>query len=321
MLSTKHVITDIKQVPITWIFEYYLNLSERLHGQQVKLLSVFKHERTPSMTLWYDHSKREYRFKDFSSGEGGSAYDLVSKLYNISFKAAISRIMEDYSKAKASGIDSAVEINPQKSYTVESFETRNWIDNDAKYWSQYGISRRQLERYNVKPLKSYRMNNGDKTLDFAPSIITYGYFSMTGTLYKIYSPKNPKRKFFKVADHVQGIEQLKYESDILVICSSLKDAMCLDAMGFKLEVIAPDSENTVIKPMYVDVLKRKYKKIITLFDNDEAGIKAIERYKTELGINGCFYPTAKDVSDAVARDGQESVKNTLERILSATINV
>jgi mannose/fructose/N-acetylgalactosamine-specific phosphotransferase system component IIB len=272
------------------------------------------------MTLWYDQAKQEYRFKDFSSGEGGSAYDLVSKLYNLNFKEALYKIMTDYTRLKALGIEDQVEIVPQKAYTIETYEVRNWIENDAKYWSQYGISRKQLERYSVKPLKSYRMNNGEKTLNFTPSIITYGYFSMTGTLYKIYSPKNPKRKFFKVADHIQGIEQLKYESEILVICSSLKDAMCLDAMGFKLEVIAPDSENTTIKPMYIDVLRRRYKKIITLFDNDEAGIKAIERYKTELGINGCFYPTAKDISDAVARDGQESVKNTLERILSATIN-
>ena len=320
MLSTKHIVTDIKQVPITWIFEHYLNLPERLHGQQLKLLSVFKSERTPSMTLWYDQAKQEYRFKDFSSGEGGSAYDLVSKLYNLNFKEALYKIMTDYTRVKALGIEDQVEIVPQKAYTIESYEVRNWIENDAKYWSQYGISRRQLERYCVKPLKTYRMNNGEKTLNFTPSIITYGYFSMTGTLYKIYSPKNPKRKFFKVADHIQGIEQLKYESEILVICSSLKDAMCLDAMSFKLEVIAPDSENTTIKPMYIDVLRRRYKKIVTLFDNDEAGIKAIERYKNELGINGCFYPTAKDISDAVARDGQESVKNTLERILSATIN-
>jgi DNA primase len=321
MLSTKNIITDIKQVPVTWIFEHYLNLPEKLHGQQIKMLSVFKHERTPSMSLWYDQAKHEYRFKDFSSGEGGSAYDLVTKLYNLNFQEAIDKIMNDYTIAKKKGLCDKVEIVPQSSYSVESYEIRNWIQNDAKYWSQYGISRKQLEKYNVKPLKSYKMDNGQKTLYFEPSIITYGYFSMSEVLYKIYSPKNPKRKFFKVADHVQGIEQLAYQYDILVICSSLKDAMCLDAMEFKLEVIAPDSENTMIKPMYIDVLKRKYKRIITLFDNDEAGIKAIERYKTELGINGCFYPTAKDISDAVARDGQELVKNTLERILSATINV
>ena len=321
MLSTRYIVTDVKQIPTTWIFEHYLNLSEKLHGQQLKILSIFKNERTPSMTLWYDQVKQEYRFKDFSSGEGGSAYDLVKKIYDISFRDAIIKIMNDYAVAKVSGVDTHVSIVPQKSYVVESYEIRNWVENDAKFWSQYKISRTHLELYCVKPLKTYRMNNGEKTLDFSPSIITYGYFSISGILYKIYSPKNPKRKFYKVADHIQGIEQLKYESDILVICSSLKDAMCLNAMGFKLEVIAPDSENTTIKPMYIDIFRKKYKKIITLFDNDEAGINAIERYKTELGINGCFYPTSKDISDAVAKDGQDSVKNTLERILSATINM
>lgn len=320
MLSTRNIITDIKEVPTTWIFEHYLSLPEKLHGQNLKILSVFRNERTPSMSVFYDNKYQQYRFKDFSSGIGGSAYDLVCKIHDISFTEAIKKILKDYGVAKATG-HKEVEIVPQKSYKVESFELRNWIQNDAKYWSQYGISRKQLEKFNVKPLKSYVMNNGTKTLNFEPKLITYGYFNMSGVMYKIYSPKNSKRKFFKVADHVQGIEQLEYKQDLLVICSSLKDAMCLDSMGFKLEVVAPDSENTMIKPMYIDIFRRKYKRVITLFDNDEAGIKAIERYKQEYGINGCFYPTAKDVSDAVALEGQDKVKDVMFRILTSIVSI
>jgi len=36
--------------------------------------------------------------------------------------------------------------------------------------------------------------------------------------------------------------------------------------------------------------------------------KQLRDTKHELGINGCFYPTAKDVSDAVARDGTRECK-------------
>lgn len=318
MLSTKHIVTDVKQVPINWIFEYYLQLPEKLHGQSVKISSVFKTERTPSMVVFYDKNVSEYRFKDFSTGLGGSAYELIVRMFDVSFAHALQKILSDYSAAKVQGY-TPVDVNPESSFKIESYEIRNWIQNDATYWKQFGISRKQLEKYNVKPLKSYTMSNGSKTHYFEPKILCYGYFNLTDNIYKIYSPKSPKRKFFKVAEHVQGIEQLQYKSDVLVICSSLKDAMCLDSMGFSLEVIAPDSENTLIKAHYMDYFRYKYKKIITLFDNDEAGIKAIERYRQEFGINGCFYPTAKDISDAVARDGIEIVKNTLNKILTSAI--
>ena len=44
MLSTTSLITDITQVPRIWIYEYYLNLTEKLNGQDVKIKSVFNTE-------------------------------------------------------------------------------------------------------------------------------------------------------------------------------------------------------------------------------------------------------------------------------------
>jgi DNA primase len=96
--------------------------------------------------------------------------------------------------------------------------------------------------------------------------------------------------------------------------------MTLDAMNFNLEVIAPDSENSSLKPHLLNNLKSKYKKIITVFDNDEAGIAAMDKYRTEHGINGCFYPYAKDISDGVRENGLSSVRNVMERIMLETIN-
>ena len=47
--------------------------------------------------------------------------------------------------------------------------------------------------------------------------------------------------------------------------------MCLRSMGYNHRSYSPDSENTMIKPHIIEHLKKKYKKVITLFDNDEAG--------------------------------------------------
>ena len=91
----------------------------------------------------------------------------------------------------------------------------------------------------------------------------YGYFDKDGNIYKIYQPLSKKHKFHKVKSYLQGYDQLKFSQPYLVICSSLKDAMCLKSFGYKLEVVAPDSENTIIKPYIVENLKKKYKKVIT----------------------------------------------------------
>ena len=133
--------------------------------------------------------------------------------------------------------------------------------------------------------------------------------------YKIYQPKSNKRKFFKIISHIQGLDQLKYNQPYLVICSSLKDAMCLKSFGYNIEVIAPDSENTVIKPYIIENLKNKYKKCITLFDNDDAGYKAVNRYKKLYKINGTSLQLSKDISDAVNEFDFETVHKELKPLL------
>jgi len=50
MISTKHIISDLKDVPREWVFENYLNLKEKLTGQDVKILSAFNSkDKVPSM--------------------------------------------------------------------------------------------------------------------------------------------------------------------------------------------------------------------------------------------------------------------------------
>ena len=75
--------------------------------------------------------------------------------------------------------------------------------------------------------------------------------------------------------------------------------MCLRSFNFNIEAIAPDSENTIIKPHIIQLLKSKYKSIVTLFDNDKAGHAAIEKYLSLYGIQGTYLDIEKDLSDAV----------------------
>jgi len=165
------------------------------------------------------------------------------------------------------------------------------------------ISNEELEK-----LQKYNSNNN----------YIYGYFTQDGEVYKIYQPKS-KRRFFKVKSHIQGLDQLKYNQPYLVICSSLKDAICLKSFGYNIEVIAPDSENTMIKPYIIENLKNKYKKCITLFDNDDAGYKAIKRYNEVYQIKGTSLQLSKDISDAISQFDFKTVHQELKPLLKEAL--
>ena len=159
-----------------------------------------------------------------------------------------------------------------------------------------------LYKYNVTAIDYYNMVKEENKITIQTPRI-YGYWDKEGNIYKIYQPRNKKFKFIKVKPHLQGIDQLEYNQPYLVICSSLKDAMCLKQFGYNLEVIAPDSENTVIKPHIIENLKRKYKKIVTLFDNDVAGHNAVGKYQELYDIKGTWLDSSKDIADLVKEKG------------------
>ena len=196
--------------------------------------------------------------------------------------------------------------------------TRSWNTSDANFWMQFNIGSTLLNKFNVKPLNYYNLileeeNKTDKLKISGPNI--YGYFNKNDELYKIYRPYNKKHKFFKVMSYIQGLDQLSTKSEFLIICSSLKDAMCLKSIGYNVDVIAPDSENTVIKPYIIENIRMQYKNIITLFDNDDAGLNAVKRYKSVHDINGIVSPLCKDVSDAVKEHGIEKLHSVLKPLL------
>tara|TARA_B100001769_G_C22077684_1_gene580481 strand:- start:21 stop:998 length:978 start_codon:yes stop_codon:yes gene_type:complete len=323
MLNTKNLVSRESNVPSYWVFQHYLTLSETLTGQDIKIKSVFNPtERTPSMCIFVDKSIMQYKFKCFSTGKYGSKIDLVKELFNIDYSQAVTRIVEDYNKYAKTNGSGKTDFKIAAKWKIDFIKERGWFNVDADYWLAYNIGSSLLKEYNVRPIDYYNMVKEDtgeiKSLQIKGKHM-YGYFDKEGDIYKIYQPLSKRHKFHKVKPYLQGYDQLKYSQPYLVICSSLKDAMCLKSFGLKVEVIAPDSENTIIKPYIVENLKKKYKKVITLFDNDEAGHKAIQKYKEMYNLDGCSLNNCKDISDAVKQHSAQTIANSLRSLLIKTL--
>jgi len=324
MISTKNLKLNENDIPSTWVFEYYLDLPERLSGQNVKIKSIFNPgERTPSMWIFFDQVNNQYKYKDFSTGNYGSKIDLIKEIFNLDYSKAVFKIVQDYNKFTLDkGVYNQSVFKQQAKYKVDYCHERSWNKLDQRFWLSFNVGKSMLDEYNVKALEYYNMSKDDedgvKTLQISNPKL-YGYFDKDGEVYKIYQPGHKKYKFIKVKAYLQGFDQLSYNQPYLVICSSLKDAMCLKQFGYNLEVIAPDSENTVIKPYIIENLKNKYKKVITLFDNDAAGVNAINKYKSLYDIDGFHLTLSKDLSDAVCEYGFDKVHHELKELLIKTL--
>jgi hypothetical protein len=112
MFSLNNFVCDIKDVPSDWIFEHYLELPEPLKGQRVRINSVFNPaDKTPSMYIYYYAEGSAYRFKCFSTGNGGSAVDLMRYLWKADFGYTINTIIRDYNNYMKSGKPSVKKIS------------------------------------------------------------------------------------------------------------------------------------------------------------------------------------------------------------------
>lgn len=325
MFSLNNFICDIKDVPSDWIFENYLQLPEKLTGQRVRMSSIFNpHDKDPSMYLYFNSDTNTYKFKCFSTGIGGTAVELLMHLWKTNYRDTVKTIIDDYTKYLNTGEKLESKIFHVSQWVISDYSIRGWTTNDAKYWLQFNIGSDLLQRYNVFPIEKYTMC--EKIDDeFTDNIFTikrdnvYGYFNNNNELYKLYQPLNLNKKFLKLNQSVQGIEQLEGKK-FLVITSSLKDVMAIKSIpGLNIDVIAPDSENTKLSEELISELKTKYEAIVTYMDSDKAGVDSMQYYFNKYNLPFCYVPLCKDFSDMVKEYGIKKAAYTFIPVLDKAI--
>jgi DNA primase len=96
--------------------------------------------------------------------------------------------------------------------------------------------------------------------------------------------------------------------------------MAFNALGIQnIEGVVPDSENSLLPDSLIAYYKEKYTKIITLLDNDKAGISAMEKYKEKHGINYVIPPAEKDIADCVKVHGIKATRDKLLPLLKQAL--
>mgnify|MGYP000773108075 CR=1 FL=1 len=131
-------------------------------------------------------------------------------------------------------------------------------------------------------------------------------------IYRPLADKYTKWRNNLTENDIQGFKQLPKTGDILIITKSMKDVMCLYEMG--IPAISPSSESTFIPDKALEQLKKRFKRIIIMFDRDEAGVRYLRKISLKTGLEGLLINKkfkAKDISDAIKANDFETIKNWL----------
>jgi phosphoribosylpyrophosphate synthetase len=313
MFTIKNYV-PFDSVLYTDVYRYYLKIPDSFEfdGSKYQCKSIFSNEKTASFFVYFTGDK--YKFKDFSSGYHGDIIDLVKYIIlketsnTPSYKEIISRIEKDLSGFKLSR--NIAEITKTEFRVIE--EKRQWNKLDAEYWGSYKINSILLEEYEINPIKQYQCISNNKEFTVINNNI-YGYY-YNKELVAVYQPfRDPK--FIKVRTIIFGENQLKYKSPYLLIGASMKDILSIKHLNLNIEMIAPNSENSILKKNKIEELRGKYEKIITCFDNDESGVKWMKEYKKIYNINYCYIHKEKDLAEYIK--AKQSTRMLINKIIQS----
>ena len=313
--STDHLHTDVILGKITEydIFMYYCPSFKKI-GK--KFRSELREDNSPTVSIIPYNGKLLY--KDFGNSDHTfDCFNYVKYKYNCSFISALRIIDCDFRLGLSSqkevikftmGVMAYRHSNiPEltKKQVIIQKRKRLWTKQDAKYWSQYLVSKKILTKFAVEPISHYWINKNR----FTCKSITYAF--RFKNRYKIYSPYEEKNKWLSNTKHtdVQGYNQLPNKGERLIITSSLKDVMCLYAAGY--QSIAMQSEMQIPNEKLISELNQRFNTIEILYDNDfdkanNPGQTMAKKICDLYGFTNIYLPDkfkSKDPSDLIAMVG------------------
>lgn len=279
----------------------------------------------PSCRIIYRGGRLIY--KDF--GEEGSldCFGYIMKKYQMTFRQALGAVNTDFNLglqqelARPSlnffGFEDKVKLIEKKEAEIK-VKYRQWNKADVKFWREgFKIELETLQLYKTRPIQWMFVN--DKFIT-APK---QSYASLidvenSKSIYKIYSPFDEFKWLTNCkSHHYLGYSQLPRIGELLIITKSLKDVMELYQMGYNS--IAPQSESRQIKDGFMELLRKRFNRIIVFFDNDNAGRLGAEKITSKHSIENIIIPVdtgCKDISDYVKLHGLYQGKQLVTQLIT-----
>lgn len=294
--------------------------------------SFVNEEDTPSCFIYYNTLSRSFCFKDFSSGEHGGPFKYLALKYKISTDEAktlvhqtiLNYLLGERKKPDILPKKATIEALPDlirayqdnkenKKYKYRGINLSStkceynicaYDDMSYRYFSLYGLDKKDIEYYNIYTLCDVSIHSSRKKGDNDISEgLSYnqklsnqkciGYFNKAGDLMQIYIPREvaewngqtsvKSKKFFTLRpDLIPHIRSIRKHS--VILAASIKDMICvhkcLRLLGLHTETAVATfyNERRQADEKHIELLKsllptRKEGYIYVLYDNDDTGIQ------------------------------------------------
>jgi hypothetical protein len=313
-LSHKYINTYVSDYDI---YAYYL-------GNRFDLNKVFnsplREDKNPSFGIM-QNNEGALLYHDFATGDKGNAITFVKEILKLdTYKTALERVYKDLIVKGMRTPGSILKSlkTPKKALKSDlGVKRKEFSKIDLDYWMQFGIKLNTLKLFEVDPIEYFFENDYVywKYEDINPMYVYKVYDKM-----KIYRPlsidKKNKWRGNLTKNYVFGYKQLPESGDVLIITKSLKDVMCLYELGYS--AIAPPNEGVLLPVKCINDVKKRFKKIVFLYDNDYAGIKAATNAEEKFDIKHIIIPEiykSKDITDFYMSQGKTNTTNLLRDLL------
>ena len=259
--------------------------------------SPLREDNTPSFGFYTSDGKRIH-WVDYATNDRGGTFDLLMKMWNCSYAECLDRVYNDTIKHSTRSVKNthhAIHTTHEYNTSVQlQCKVREWKDYDIAYWESYGISLLWLKWAEVYPIShKIVIKNGVRHL-FGAAKHAYAFVEHkeNHTTIKIYQPL---MKEYKWANGHNGSvislwSKIPEIGERLVICSSLKDALCISCQ-LNIPTIAVQGEGYDMSDTAIENLKSRYKRIYVSFDTDPPGILNTKRLAERTG----FIPIIPDL--------------------------
>jgi hypothetical protein len=316
------------------IVEYYLNINLKY---STLINSPFRKDSNPSFGIKIENNN--VFAKDFSTGETFDCFSIVQKLYNVNFKETLQIINNDFNLIKNDKLNNLNEVklylneNEELNYSLDklnniTIEKQDFTRVDVDYWNDFNISISTLDEFNVSSCKRVWLD-GKLIRKYSSLNPTYAYAFIDeldkNEYYKIYNPLSKDRKnkflFNGTKNCIEGMDQLPLHGDILIITKSLKDVMVLYELGYSS--ISLQGESNKLEDFFYNRLNRRFSKIYSLYDGDEAGLKGASQLELKYNIIPFFIPKkfkTKDISDYIKKYGKNKTELLINRLINSGNN-
>lgn len=313
MLSKEEILSKVSSYDIlNRYLQPYHKEGRLLQGKNISNPFLPQKQETPSFNVFCAFPQHEWRYKDFATGDEGSCIDLVMKLHNLDFNEALHRINDDFSL----GLNGKYGTAYFKALAPTSVSTnakpfkiskRNFTQAELDFWHKYGITITTLCDYKVSALSEFTTNNKEgKQYTVQSSKDKFIFCYDHGSWVKLYKPLDEKKYRFqylgtKEPGYLFGFDQLPEQGNIVFLTGGEKDVLSLSAHGFPAFTL--NSETANLDQQIVSELKRRFKHLLILYDNDHTGRAQSEALCRQHKLKRIILPemqNGKDISDFFA---------------------